>query len=97
MVITDKLEKSTLEEKIHLKVSESDEQALKRVKDRFDDMKKGRSEQEALRDYKKAIEINQDFEDIYYYAGFSYYLLDKYYDAIEYFTKALEINMQIYK
>jgi selenocysteine-specific translation elongation factor len=51
MVITDKLEKSTLEEKIHLKVSESDEQALKRVKDRFDDMKKGRSEQEALRDY----------------------------------------------
>jgi selenocysteine-specific translation elongation factor len=51
MVITDKLEKSTLEEKIHLKVSESDEQALQRVKDRFDDMKKGRSEQEALRDY----------------------------------------------
>lgn len=51
MVTTDKLEKSTLEEKIHLKVSESDEQALQRVKDRFEDMKKGRMEQEALRDY----------------------------------------------
>lgn len=51
MVTTNKLENSKLEEKIHLKVSESDEQALQRVKDRFDDMKKGRMEQEALRDY----------------------------------------------
>lgn len=51
MVTTDKLEKSTLEEKIHLKVSESDEEALQRVRDRFDDMKGGRTEQEHLRDY----------------------------------------------
>ena len=51
MVTTNKLENSQLEEKIHLKVSESDEQALQRVKDRFDDMKRGRMEQEALRDY----------------------------------------------
>lgn len=51
MVTTNKLENSKLEEKIHLKVSESDEQALQRVKDRFDDMKRGRMEQEALRDY----------------------------------------------
>ena len=51
MVITDKLENSKLEEKINLKVSESDEEALQRVMDRYDDMKKGRMEQEALRDY----------------------------------------------
>lgn len=51
MVTTAKLEKSTLEEKIHLKVSESDEEALQRVKERFDDMKRGRMEQESLRDY----------------------------------------------
>jgi hypothetical protein len=51
MVTTAKLENSTLEEKIHIKVSESDKEALQRVKDRFEDMKKGRSEQEALRDY----------------------------------------------
>lgn len=51
MVTTNKLENSTLEEKIHLKVSESDEEALQRVKDRYEDMKKGRTEQEALRDY----------------------------------------------
>ena len=51
MVITDKLENSKLEEKIRLKVSESDNEALQRVKDRYDDMSKGRTEQEALRDY----------------------------------------------
>ena len=51
MVTTNKLESSTLEEKIHLKVSESDEEALQRVKDRYEDMKKGRNEHEALRDY----------------------------------------------
>lgn len=51
MVTTNKLENSKLEEKIHLKVSESDEEALKRVMDRHNDMKKGRMEQEALRDY----------------------------------------------
>ena len=51
MVTTNKLENSKLEEKIHLKVSESDEEALKRVMDRHDDMKRGRMEQEALRDY----------------------------------------------
>ena len=51
MVTTAKLENSTLEEKIHLKVSESDEEALQRVKDRFNDMKRGRMEQESLRDY----------------------------------------------
>ena len=51
MVITDKLENSKLEEKIHLKVSESDEEALQRVLDRHTDMQKGREEQEALWDY----------------------------------------------
>lgn len=51
MVTTNKLESSTLEEKIHLKVSESDEEALQRVKDRHEDMSKWRTEQEALRDY----------------------------------------------
>lgn len=51
MVTTDKLEKSTLEEKVHLKVSESDEEALKRVMDRHQEMKNWRMEQEALRDY----------------------------------------------
>jgi hypothetical protein len=39
MVITDKLENSKLEEKINLKVSESDQEALKRVADRMEDMK----------------------------------------------------------
>jgi selenocysteine-specific translation elongation factor len=51
MVTTNKLEKSTLEEKIHIKVSESDEEALKRVMDRHQEMKKARMEQENLRDY----------------------------------------------
>ena len=51
MVTTEKLEKSQLEEKIHLKVSESDEKALQRVKDRFEDMKKWRQENESLWDY----------------------------------------------
>ena len=51
MVITQKLENSKLEEKTRMKVSESDEEALKRVKDRHEDMKTGRMEQEALRDY----------------------------------------------
>lgn len=51
MVTTNKLENSKLEEKIHLKVSESDEEALQRVTDRYEDMKKWRTEQEALRDY----------------------------------------------
>lgn len=51
MVITDKLESSTLEEKIRMKVSESDEEALQKVKDRFDDMKRWRTENEALWDY----------------------------------------------
>lgn len=51
MVTTDKLEKSKLEEKIHLKVSVSDEQALEKVKKRQQDMKNGRSENEKLRDY----------------------------------------------
>ncbi len=51
MVTTDKLEKSTLEEKVHLKVSESDEEALKRVMDRHQEMKNWRMEQEALWDY----------------------------------------------
>ena len=51
MVTTNKLENSKLEEKIHLKVSESDEEALQRVKDRYEDMKRGRTDQEALRDY----------------------------------------------
>lgn len=51
MVITDKLENSKLEEKIRLEVSKSDSEALQRVKDRYDDMSKWRTEQEALRDY----------------------------------------------
>lgn len=51
MVTTEKLEKSNLEEKIHLKVSETDEKALQRVKKRHEDMKTGRSENEKLRDY----------------------------------------------
>lgn len=51
MVSTNKLEKSTLEEKIHLKVSDTDEQALQRVMDRYDDMKKARTPQEAEWDY----------------------------------------------
>lgn len=51
MVTTDKLENSKLEEKIHLKVSESDEEALQRVKDRFEDMKKWRQDNEKVWDY----------------------------------------------
>ena len=51
MVITDKLEKSKLEEKIRLEVSKSDSEALQKVKDRYEDMSKWRTEQEALRDY----------------------------------------------
>lgn len=51
MVTTDKLENSKLEEKIHLKVSESDEEALQRVTDRYEEMKNGRSEKEKLWDY----------------------------------------------
>lgn len=51
MVITDKLEESKLQEKIRLNVSKSDNEALQRVKDRYDDMSKWRTEQEALRDY----------------------------------------------
>lgn len=51
MVITDKLESSKLEEKIRLEVSKSDSEALQKVKDRYDDMSKWRTEQEALRDY----------------------------------------------
>lgn len=51
MVSTNKLEKSTLEEKIHLKVSDTDEQALQRVMDRYEDMKKARTPQEAEWDY----------------------------------------------
>lgn len=51
MVTTDKLENSTLEEKIHLKVSDSDEEALQRVNDRYEDMKNARSEKEKLWDY----------------------------------------------
>lgn len=51
MVTTNKLENSKLEEKIRMKVSESDEEALQRVKDRHENMKTGRMEQEALRDY----------------------------------------------
>lgn len=51
MVITDKLENSKLEEKIRLDVSKSDNEALQRVKDRYEDMSKWRTEQEALRDY----------------------------------------------
>lgn len=51
MVITDKLEESKLQEKVRLKVSESDKEALQRVKDRYDDMSKWRTDQEALRDY----------------------------------------------
>jgi len=51
MVITDKLENSKLEEKIHLEVSKSDNEALQKVKDRYEDMSKWRTDQEALRDY----------------------------------------------
>lgn len=51
MVSTNKLENSKLEEKIHLKISENDEEALQRVTDRYEDMKRWRNEQEALRDY----------------------------------------------
>lgn len=51
MVITDKLENSKLEEKIRLEVSKSDSEALQKVKDRYEDMSKWRTEQEALRDY----------------------------------------------
>jgi hypothetical protein len=51
MVSTEKLENSELKEKINLKISESDEEALKRVKDRFDDMSRARSEYESLWDY----------------------------------------------
>ena len=51
MVITDKLEESKLQEKIRLEVSKSDSEALQKVKDRYDDMSKWRTDQEALRDY----------------------------------------------
>lgn len=51
MVSTNKLEKSTLEEKIHLRVSDTDEQALQRVMERYNDMKKARTPQEAEWDY----------------------------------------------
>ena len=51
MVTTEKLENSKLEEKIHLKVSETDEEALQRVTDRYEDMKRGRQENERLWDY----------------------------------------------
>lgn len=51
MVITDKLENSDLKEKVNLKVSESDAEALKRVTDRFAEMQKWRNENEKLRDY----------------------------------------------
>lgn len=51
MVITDKLENSKLEGKIRLEVSKSDSEALQKVKDRYEDMSKWRTEQEALRDY----------------------------------------------
>ena len=49
--------------------------------------------EEALKDYKKTIDINPEFEEVYYYAGFSYYLLEEYSEAIEYFTIAIEINI----
>jgi len=39
MVTTEKLENSKLEEKIHLKISDTDEKALEKVKHRYDDMK----------------------------------------------------------
>ena len=51
MVITDKLENSDLKEKINLKVSVSDAEALQRVTDRFEEMQKWRNENEKLRDY----------------------------------------------
>lgn len=51
MVTTQKLENSTLEEKINLKVSESDAEALQRVANRHKEMKTARSENEKLRDY----------------------------------------------
>ena len=51
MVITDKLEESKLQEKVRLEVSKSDSEALQKVKDRYDDMSKWRTDQEALRDY----------------------------------------------
>ena len=53
MVDTEKLEAQDLKEKPNLKVSESDEEALKRVTDRMEDMKQGkdRQAQESLWDY----------------------------------------------
>jgi hypothetical protein len=53
MVDTEKLETQDLKEKPNLKISESDEEALKRVCDRMEDMKSGkdRQAQEALWDY----------------------------------------------
>jgi len=50
MVNTEKLENQDLKEKINLRISDSDEEALKRVQDRMEDMKQGkdRQEQEAL-------------------------------------------------
>lgn len=51
MVSTNKLEKSKLEEKVHFKMSESDQEALQKVTERHEEMSKWRTEQEALRDY----------------------------------------------
>lgn len=51
MVITDKLENRNLEEKVNLKVSVSDAEALQRVSERFEEMQKWRNENEKLRDY----------------------------------------------
>lgn len=53
MVDTEKLETQDLKEKPNLKISESDEEALKRVCDRMEDMKSGkdRQDQEALWNY----------------------------------------------
>lgn len=51
MVTTEKLENSKLEEKIRLKISDTDEKALEKVKKRYEDMKTWRSENEKLRDY----------------------------------------------
>lgn len=51
MVTTQKLENSDLKEKINLKVSESDSEALQRVVDRQRDMASARSDNEKLWDY----------------------------------------------
>lgn len=51
MVTTTKLENNDLKEKVNLKVSESDEEALQRVLQRQEEMKNWRQEQEKLWDY----------------------------------------------